>query len=82
MHEIPQLSLNRLKRPVARANINLEEIATMQVVLPPYDIQQKIANQIQCIRLQAKALQVQGKVILEEAKRKVEQMIIGESMKK
>ena len=60
----------------------MEEIATIQVVLPPYDIQQKIANQIQCIRLQAKALQVQGKVILEEAKRKVEQMIIGESMKK
>ncbi len=79
---VGQLSLNRLKRPVARANINLEEIATIQVVLPPYDIQQKIANQIQCIRLQAKALQVQGKVILEEAKRKVEQMIIGESMKK
>ena len=43
---IGQLSLNRLKRPVARANINLEEIATIQVVLPPYDIQQKIANQI------------------------------------
>ena len=79
---VGQLSLNRLKRPVARANINLEEIATIQVVLPPYDIQQKIANQIQCIRLQAKALQVQGKVILEEAKRKVEQMIIGESIKK
>lgn len=73
---IGQLSLNRLKRPVARANINLEEIATIQVVLPPYEIQQKIANQIQCIRRQAKALQAEGKTILEDAKRKVEQMII------
>ena len=73
---IGQLSLNRLKRPVARANINLEEIATIQVVLPPYEVQQKIANQIQSIRQQAKALQAEGKAILEDAKRKVEQMII------
>ena len=75
---IGQLSLNRLKRPVARANINLEEIATIQVVLPPYEIQQKIATQIQRIRQQAKVLQAEGKAILEDAKRKVEQMIIGE----
>ena len=77
---IGQFSLNRLKRPVARANINLEEIATIQVVLPPYEIQQKIANQIQTIRQQAKALQAEGKAILEDAKRKVEQMIIGEKI--
>ena len=75
---IGQLSLNRLKRPVARANINLEEIATIQVVLPPFEVQQKIATQIQSIRQQAKALQAEGKAILDDAKRKVEQMIIGE----
>lgn len=74
---IGQLSLNRLKRPVARANINLEEIATIQVVLPPFEVQQKIATQIQSIRQQAKALQAEGKAILEDTKRKVEQMIIG-----
>ena len=73
---IGQLSLNRLKRPVARANINLEEIATLQVVLPPFEVQQKIATQIQSIRQQAKALQAEGKAILEDAKRIVEQMII------
>ena len=73
---IGQLSLNRLKRPVARANINLEEIATIQVVLPPFEVQQKIATQIQSIRQQAKALQAEGKAILEDAKRKVVQMII------
>ena len=74
---IGQLSLNRLKRPVARANINLEEIATIQVVLPPFEVQQKIATQIQSIRQQAKALQAERKAILEKAKRKVEHMIIG-----
>ena len=74
---IGQLSLNRLKRPVARANINLEEIATIQVVLPPFEVQQKIATQIQTIRQQAKVLQAEGKAILEDAKRKVEEKIIG-----
>lgn len=73
---IGQLSLNRLKRPVARANINLEEIATIQIVLPPYETQLKIANQIQNIRQKAKALQTEDKTILENAKKEVEQMIM------
>ena len=73
---IGQLSLNRLKRPVARANINLEEISTLKVVLPPLDKQQEIASHILEIRQRAKALQEEGMNILEQAKREVEAMII------
>ena len=54
---IGQLSLNRLKRPVARANINLEEIGTIKIVLPPLDKQNEIASHIFEIRQKAKALQ-------------------------
>lgn len=75
---IGQLSLNRLKRPVARANINLEEISTIKVVLPPIDKQQEIANHILELRQQAKTLQEEGKRILELAKQEVERMIIEE----
>lgn len=75
---IGQLSLDRLKRPVARANINLEEISTIKVVLPPLDKQQEIANHILEIRKQAKALQDEGKNVLEQAKKEVERIIIGE----
>lgn len=74
---VGQLSLNRLKRPVARANINLEEISTIKVVLPPLDKQQEIANHISEIRQQAKVLQEEGRAILEKAKREVEKMIIS-----
>ena len=74
---IGQLSLNRLKRPVARANINLEEISTIKVVLPPLAKQQEMANHIKAIRQQAKALQEEGRSLLEQAKKEVEQMIIG-----
>ena len=76
---IGQLSLNRLKRPVARANINLEEISTIKVVLPPLDKQHEIALHIADIRQQAKALQTEGKAILEQAKNEVEQMLMGEA---
>ena len=75
--KIGQISLNRLKRPVARANINLEEIATIQVVVPPLNKQHEIAIRIEEIRKRAKMLQEQGNAILEDAKREVERMIIG-----
>jgi len=74
---IGQLSLNRLKRPVARANINLEEISTIKVVLPPLAKQQEIANHIYAIRQQAKALHEEGRINLKKAQQEVEQMIIG-----
>ena len=48
------------------------------VPLPPKAKQQQIVNYIADIRTRAKALQAEGKAILEDAKRKVEQMIIGE----
>jgi len=74
---IGQMNLNRLKRPVARANINLEEISTIKIVLPPPEKQTEIANHIQNIRSQAKALQHEAANVLEEAKREVEKMILG-----
>lgn len=53
---IGQLSLNRLKRPVARANINLEEISTIKIPLPPLAKQQEIADHITALRHQAAQL--------------------------
>ena len=46
--------------------------------LPPKDKQTEIANNVYTLHQKAKTLQKEGKAILEEAKRKVEQMIIGE----
>ncbi len=75
--EVGQLSLNRLKRPVARANINLEEISSIKIPLPPLIKQQEIANHISAIRQLAKLLQKEGQTILENAKKEVEQMILS-----
>ena len=46
--------------------------------LPPKEKQVEIANHVYMLRQQAKALQEEGKAILERAKSEVEAMIIGE----
>jgi restriction endonuclease S subunit len=76
---IGQMSLNRLKRPVARANINLEEISTMQIILPPIEKQNEIATHISNIRAQAKQLQTEAAQILSDAKARIEHLILGDA---
>jgi len=39
-----QKQLNRIKRPVARANINLNEIRDIKIILPSLEIQNKIVS--------------------------------------
>ncbi|KAA6302185.1 MAG: hypothetical protein EZS26_001545 [Candidatus Ordinivivax streblomastigis] len=73
---IGQLSLNRLKRPVARANINLEEISTILVVLPPLDKQKEIANRIQIIRNNVNDLKTKAIQTLQQAKEEIEKIIL------
>ena len=75
---IGQKILDKLKRPVARANINLEEIASIKIPLPPLEKQTEIADHISALRLQAKQLQHEAQTELERAKIEVERMILGE----
>lgn len=39
-----QKQLNRIKRPVARANINLDEIRSIHIILPPLEIENKVVE--------------------------------------
>ena len=58
-------------------NLIMQEYFDQTVVIPPLQKQQEIVDHIIAIRQQAKALQEEGKAILEQAKREVEGMIIG-----
>lgn len=53
-------------------------LESFNVPLPSKTKQQDIVNYITNIQTRAKALQAEGKAILEDAKHKIEQMIIGE----
>lgn len=74
---IGQLNLDKMKRPVARANINLEEIGHIIIPIPSLDKQQEIINHISEMRAQAKLLQAEGAEILQKAKLEVERIILG-----
>ncbi|WP_335994330.1 restriction endonuclease subunit S [Acinetobacter pittii] len=76
---IGQWNLNHLKRPVARANINLEEISTMRLIVPPIEIQDELVEHIQKIRDEAKKLETEANLVLEKAKQEIEKMILGET---
>ena len=51
----------------------------LNIVIPPLQKQQEIVNHISSIRQQAKVLQEEGNAILEQAKKEVEQMILGQA---
>ena len=74
---IGQKILDRRKRPVARANINLDEIGSMYVILPPLEKQREIAQHINQPRQQAQQLNTQAQQALQQAKQTIEAMITG-----
>ncbi|MBP5422813.1 MAG: restriction endonuclease subunit S, partial [Paludibacteraceae bacterium] len=68
--------VDTIQRPAVQANINAQEYRSMPIPLPPIVKQKDIVNHIYAIRQQAKQLQEEGKTILENAKKEVEQMIL------
>ena len=68
--------LNREKRGQT-SHLYAKDVSRVLIPLPPIEKQNEIAKHIEEIRLRAKVLQAEGKAILEDAKRKVEEMIIG-----
>jgi restriction endonuclease S subunit len=57
-------------------DLHLENIRKVSIPLPPLEIQEKIVVEIQRIREQAQTLQNEAKAVLEQAKIKVEKMIL------
>lgn len=70
--------LNREKRGQT-SHLYSQDVKQISIPVPPIEKQNIIADYIEALYMKAKALQEEGKTILENAKRKVEQMIIGES---
>jgi restriction endonuclease S subunit len=69
--------LDRVKRPVARANINLDEIGTLPIPVPPLAKQKEIASHITEIRKQAQTLKDKTKEALKKASVDIEEILLG-----
>jgi len=69
--------LDRAKRPVARANINLDEIGILPIPVPPLDKQKEIAEHITGIRQQAQQLKDKTKEALKKASEEIEEILLN-----
>jgi restriction endonuclease S subunit len=67
-----------IRRAAGQPNINAEEYKSLQIPLPPLEIQNEIATHIQNLREKAKRLEMEANSEIEQAKIEVERMILGE----
>lgn len=74
--KLQQKGIYRLQTGAAQPHVYATDLQMLNIPIVSIDKQRDIVNHIADIRTKAKALQAEGKAILEDAKRKVEQMII------
>lgn len=70
--------VSAIERPAVQSNINSEEYKSLKIPLPSREKQDEIVRHIKSIRDKAKELQDEALEILENAKKEVEKMILGE----
>ena len=75
--KLQQKGIYRLQTGAAQPHVYATDLQMLNIPIVSIDKQRDIVNHIADIRTKAKALQAEGKAILEDAKRKVEEMIIG-----
>lgn len=75
--KLQQKGIYRLQTGAAQPHVYAADLQMLNIPVVSIDKQRDIVNHIADIRTKAKALQAEGKAILEDAKREVEQMIIG-----
>ena len=66
-----------LQQGAGQPHVYPDDLSTLWIPAIPLKKQQEIVDHISAIRKQAKALQEEGKSILEQTKKEVEQMILG-----
>ena len=76
--KLQQKGIYRLQTGAAQPHVYTADLQMLNIPAIPITKQQEIVAYIADIRTRAKTLQAEGKAILEDTKRKVEQMIIGE----
>lgn len=74
--KLQQKGIYRLQTGAAQPHVYAADLQMLNIPIVSIDKQRDIVNHIADIRTKAKALQAEGKAILEDAKRKVEEMII------
>ena len=74
--KIQQIVFNQIKTGGIMGHISQEALSEIKIPLPPLSIQNKIAREVKKRMQKAEQLQKEAKGILEEAKEKVENIIL------
>ncbi|MBA4421477.1 MAG: hypothetical protein C0390_00070 [Syntrophus sp. (in: bacteria)] len=74
---VGQALLDFFKRPVARANINLEEIGEIPLIIPPKPVQEAIVYESHRRLDEARRLRVEAETDWQKAKRWFEEQLLG-----
>jgi type I restriction enzyme S subunit len=77
LSNLGQRQIEQIKRPVARANINLEEIGSLRVPIPSQKIQERIEEGVKALFELKRQLEKDAQSELESAKAEIEAMILG-----
>lgn len=74
-----QEQINRLISGAAQKGITRDAIESTKIIVPPLEIQNTIANEIRKRKEESKRLKKEAEEVVENAKKEVEKMIIGET---
>lgn len=81
MSKLGQMLMDQAKRPVARANLNLDEIGKLPFYLPDMEVQENIVERINEVYKLSKDMEKEAINILATAKLEVEKIILGVCVK-
>lgn len=76
--KLKQKEIYLLQKGAGQPHVYPNDLAKLNIPIPPLEKQQEIVNHIERIRNQAKQLQQEAEQVLIDAKVKVEKMILGE----
>lgn len=78
--KVKQKEIYYLQKGAGQPHVYPSDLAKLKIAIPPLSIQEEIILHIQKIRDEAKKLEVEANLVLENAKQEIEKMILGEKV--
>ena len=79
MTKIYKLWVHSVQRTTIQANINSKEFQSLEIPLPPLDVQNSMVEEVNKRLAHVAEIRQEGDAIVEQAKGKVEQILLAEA---
>lgn len=78
--KVKQKEIYYLQKGAGQPHVYPSDLAKLKIAIPPLSTQEEIISYIQKIRAEAKKLENEANLVLENAKEEIEKMILGEAV--